>query len=204
MACNDMRGQHVLDSCQRAGVAVPEEVAVVGVDDDDLLCDLCSPPLSSVAPNPELIGYEAAALLEALMAGHPADPLERTVPPVGVTARQSTDVLAIGDPSVAVAVRLIRERACHGLTVADVLREVPVSRSVLERLFRRHLGRSPQAEIRAVRLKRVKQLLVETSLPLDQVAELSGFAHPEYLSVAFRRATGQTPGRYRALAQGTE
>ncbi|MBA4191233.1 MAG: XylR family transcriptional regulator [Planctomycetaceae bacterium] len=202
MACNDMRGQHVLDSCQRAGVAVPEEVAVVGVDDDDLLCDLCSPPLSSVAPNPELLGYEAAALLESLMAGYKADPLERTIPPLGLTTRQSTDVLAIDDPSVAAAVRLIRERACNGITVSDILREVPVSRSVLERLFRRHLGLSPQAEIRAVRIKRVKQLLVETDLTLDRVAELSGFAHPEYLSVAFLRDTGQTPGRYRASAQG--
>lgn len=112
--------------------------------------------------------------------------------------RQSTDVLAIDDPLVAAAVRLIRQRACSGLSVADVLREVPLSRSVLERRFRKHLGRSPQAEIRNVQLKRVKQLLTESDLTLERIAALTGFEHPEYLSVVFRREVGETPGHYRA------
>jgi len=95
MACNDVRGQQVLDACQRSGICVPDEVAVVGVDNDEVLCELCNPPLSSVVPNPQRIGYEAAALLAQLMAGSAPDPEEMLIEPVGVTTRQSSDVLAI-------------------------------------------------------------------------------------------------------------
>ncbi len=198
MACNDMRGQHVLDACQRVDVAVPEEAAVIGVDDDSVLCNLCHPPLSSIVPNAERVGYEAAALLDRLMSGHapPVDPL--LIPPTGVATRQSSDVLAIDDPLVASAVRFIRERACQGCSMKDLLRQVPMSRSLLERRFRHYLGRSPQAEIRAVQLKRVRQLLAESDLSLDQIAPLAGYAHPEYMSVVFKRETGVTPGQYRA------
>lgn len=198
MACNDMRGQHVLDACLRVNIAVPEELAVIGVDDDSVLCNLCHPPLSSIVPNAQRVGYEAAALLDRMMSGQtpPTEPL--LIPPMGVTIRQSTDVLAIDDPIVAAAVRFIRERACQGCGMKDLLRHVPMSRSLLERRFRQHLGRSPQAEIRAVQLKRVKQLLAESDLSLDQIAGLAGYAHPEYMSVVFKRETGQTPGQYRA------
>jgi LacI family transcriptional regulator len=201
MACNDMRGQHVLDACRRAGLKVPDEVAVVGVDDDELLCELSTPPLSSVIPNAERIGYEAAALLDRLMAGGPVGPAETLIPPLGVATRLSSDVLAIDDVATADAVRFIRQNACRGITVADVLRAVPVSRTLLERRFRHYLGRSPQAEIRAVQLRRVRQLLAETDYKLSQVAEMSGFAYPEYLSSVFRHATGQTPGAYRRTAR---
>jgi LacI family transcriptional regulator len=201
LACNDLRGQHVLDACERVGLAVPEEVAVIGVDDDVLVCELCNPPLSSVVPNPERIGYEAAALLARLMAGEKPETDDWQVEPLGVTARQSTDVLAIDDPHVAAALRYIREHACEGATVGDVLARVPLSRTILERRFRKYLGRSPQGEIRAVQLKRVKQLLAETDLRLERIAELAGYEHPEYLSVVFKRETGQTPGQYRRQAQ---
>ncbi len=203
MACNDDRGLHVLDACRRAGLAVPEEVAVIGVDDDPLLCELCDPPLSSVVPNPERIGYEAAELLDRLMAGEPAGFRERTIPPLGVVTRLSTDVLAVDDARVVAAVRFIREHACHGITVRDVLGHTPLSRTALERHFRRYLGRSPQAEIRAVQLKRVKQLLAETDLKMDQIAELAGFEHPEYLSVVFKRELGLTPGQFRREARAS-
>ncbi len=197
VACNDLRGQQVLDACARAGLAVPEEVAVIGVDDEELLCTMCDPPLSSVVPGAQRIGYEAAALLDRLMAGERVEAAEQRIEPVGVVTRQSTDVLAIADVDVAAAVRYIREYACEGASVADVLRHVPLSRSLLERRFRKYLGRSPQAEIRAVQIKRVKQLLVETELPLKAIAELAGFEHVEYLSVVFKRLTGASPGRYR-------
>ncbi|OAI51793.1 XylR family transcriptional regulator [Planctomycetaceae bacterium SCGC AG-212-F19] len=202
LACNDMRGQHVLDACQRVHLGVPEDVAVIGVDDDVLLCELCDPPLSSVVPNPERIGFEAAVLLDRLMAGEKPPTREWRIEPLGVTARQSTDVLAIDDIHVAAALRYIREHACHGATVPDVLAQVPLSRTILERRFRKYLGRSPQAEIRTVQLKRVKQLLAETDLRLERIAELAGFEHPEYMSVVFKRATGETPGAYRRQAQG--
>jgi LacI family transcriptional regulator len=201
LACNDVRGLHVLDATRRVGLHVPEEVAVIGVDDDPLLCELCDPPLSSVVPNMERIGYEAAELLDRLMAGAEAEFEERMIPPVGVVTRLSTDVLAIDDARVAGAVRFIREHACHGITVRDVLGQTPLSRTALERYFRRYLGRSPQAEIRSVQLKRVKQLLAETELTMDRIAELTGFEHPEYLSVVFKRTQGRTPGQYRREAQ---
>jgi LacI family transcriptional regulator len=197
-ACSDMRGQHVLDACQRIDLAVPEEVAVVGVDDDAVLCNLCHPPLSSVVPNAERVGYEAAALLDRLMSGEKPLTERMLIEPVGVTTRQSTDVLAIDDPAVAAVVRFIRERACLGCSMKDVERYSPLSRSLLERRFRRYLGRSPQAEMRAVQLKRVKHLLANSELSLERIAALAGYSHPDYMSVVFKRDTGQTPGDYRS------
>ncbi|PHR90736.1 MAG: XylR family transcriptional regulator [Blastopirellula sp.] len=198
MACNDMRGQHLLDACRRVEYAVPEEVAVIGVDNDELVCELCDPPLSSVMPNPQRIGYEAAALLDRLMNGEKIEPKSILIEPIGVETRQSTDVLAIDDPLVAQAVKYIRHHACDGISVNNVLKEVPVSRSILERRFRKYIGRSPQSEIRSVQLKRVKQLLRETDLPLDRIATLAGYEHPEYMSVVFKRVLGETPGQYRS------
>jgi len=200
MCCNDMRGQHVLDACTRLGWSVPEEAAVIGVDDDELLCELSDPPLSSVRPNPERIGYLAAALLDSWMQGRAPDAQEEVLPPLGVATRQSSDVLAIDDPQIAAAVRYIRESACRGISVTDVLRTVPQSRTMLERKFRKFLGRSPQAEIRHVQIKRARQLLAETDLKLERIAELTGFQHPEYLSVVFKREVGQTPGEFRRSA----
>ena len=197
LACSDMRGQHVLDACKRIDLAVPEDVAVIGVDDDAVLCNLCQPPLSSVIPNAERVGYEAAALLNQLMTGAKLTQKHILIEPVGITARQSTDVLAIDDPVIASVVRFIRERACKGCSMKEVERFSPISRSLLERQFRKYLGRSPQSEIRAVQIKRVKKLLAETDLPLVEIAELAGYSHPEYMSVVFKRETRQTPGEYR-------
>jgi LacI family transcriptional regulator len=203
MACSDQRGQHVLDACNRVDLAVPEEVAVIGVDDDAVLCNLSHPAMSSVVPNAERVGYEAAALLDRLMGGEKAPAEEMLVEPLGVMTRQSTDVLAIDDAAVASVVRFIRERACKGCSMKEVERFSPMSRSVLERQFRKYLGRSPQAEIRAVQLKRVKQLLTESELSLERIAALAGYSHPEYMSVVFKRDTGITPGQYRAGTRGS-
>ncbi len=201
LACNDGRGRQVVDACQRANLAVPEDVAVLGVDDDALLCELCNPPLSSVVPDSERIGYEAAVLLDRLMGGDRPPPRQCLIAPLGITTRQSTDVLAIDDADLTAAVRYIREHACQGISVRDVLDHVLVSRTLLERKFRKHLGHSPQAEVRAVQLRRVQQLLIQTHLPLDRIAALAGYKYAEYMSVAFKRATGQTPGDYRRQAQ---
>jgi LacI family transcriptional regulator len=197
MTSNDIRGIDVLNACQTHGLEVPDEVGVIGVDDDVLLCEICSPPLSSVVPNIEQIGYEAAALLDRLMQGEPAGFEERFVSPSGVTTRLSTDVLSVGDPEFVAAVRFIRENACHRITVEDVLDHVSVSRSTLERNFRMFLGRSPQAEIRANQFARARQLLAETDHPVHRIAELVGYQHIEYFNVAFKREIGQTPGQYR-------
>jgi len=201
MACNDIRGQQVLNTCREAGIAVPDEVAVIGVDNDEILCDLASPPLSSVAPNTRRIGYEAAELLARLMTGEPAPTEPIFIEPVGVVTRQSTDVLAVGDRDVAAAVRYIREHACDGIMVEDVLAVVPVSRSILERRFTQILGHSPKEEMSRVRIRKIKQLLAETDLPLAQIAIRTGFQHPEYMSVMFKTKTGETPGEYRTATR---
>ncbi len=198
MTCYDLRGQQLLDACRRAGIAVPDEVAVVGVDNDELLCELSHPPLSSVIPNSIRAGYEAAALLDRLMAGGAVDSHTHLIPPLGVVTRQSTDVLAVDDPHVARAVRFIREHACEGITVADVLRAVPQSRRLFERRFRKILGHTPHDEILRVQLDRVKMLLSQTDLPLAEVAGRAGFTHVEYLSVVFKKKVGVPPSHYRA------
>jgi len=197
MACNDMRGQHVLDACRRQKISVPEEIAVIGVDNDELLCDLCDPPLSSVILNSERVGYEASRILDKLMKGEFQEAKEVNFPPVGIETRLSTDVLAIEDPLIASAVQFIRNNACEGITVSDVLKKYPVSRSILERRFRQFLKRSPQAEIRNVQLRRVKQLLAETDLSLEKISTLAGYEHSEYMSVVFKRELKMTPGQFR-------
>ena len=197
MTCNDVRGLHVLDACNRAGLLVPEEVAVVGVDDEEIMCELCSPPLSSVAPNPDRIGYAAAELLDTLMAQKSPRQLRISVDPIRVFSRQSTDVMTVSDWAVASAARYMREQALHGCRVIDVLQKVNMSRATLEKRFRKHLNRSPKQKIRRLQIQRIQQLLVETDFTLERIAELSGFEHPEYMSVLFKRETGQTPGKYR-------
>jgi len=198
MACYDFRGQQVLDACRRIGVAVPDEVAVIGVDNDDLLCELSHPPLSSVIPNTHRTGYEAARLLDELMSGRKVKGETHLIPPLGIATRQSTDVLAIDDRNVARAVHFIRQHACDGIKVKDVLKAVPHSRTLLESRFKKLIGRTPHEEILRVRLNRVKQLLTETDLPLEQIAERAGFPHVEYLSVAFRREVGMPPSQFRS------
>ncbi|MFN3190923.1 MAG: XylR family transcriptional regulator [Aureliella sp.] len=200
MACNDVRGKHVIDACESLGLAVPEQVAVIGVDNDDQLCRICSTPLSSVLPNAALVGFRAAELLETLMSGGTPKQQIQTVDPLGVQTRQSTDVVAIEDRDIASALHYIRRNACNGITVDEVVRANVVSRSTLERQMRKYLGRSPQEEIRHVQIKRARELLVTTDLPIEKIAHLCGFDHPEYMHVVFKRITGITAGAFRRQA----
>lgn len=201
MACNDIRGQQVLNACRVAGISVPDDVAVVGVDNDEMLCELADPPLSSVSLDTERIGYEAAQLLDQMIAGKKPKQELILVQPVGVITRRSTDVLAVEDRHITTATQFIREHACSGIDVSNVLKVVPLSRSTLERRFYRVLGHSPKEEILRTRLARAKQLLAETDFSLAQIAEKVGFEHPEYLSVIFKKKTNLTPGEFRAQAR---
>lgn len=196
-ACNDIRGQQVINACGALNLAVPEQVAILGVDNDDLLCRVCSPPLSSVIPNAELVGFRAAETLAKMMDGQPVKSDLQALPPLGIATRQSTDVVAIDDREVAAALRFIRERACDGITVEDVVRNASLSRSTLERQVRKFLGRTPQEEIRHNQIKRVKELLTTTDLAAEKIAALCGFEHPEYMHVVFKRVAGDTPGQFR-------
>jgi LacI family transcriptional regulator len=197
MACTDQLGFYLLEACARAGVSVPEEVAVVGVENDESLCAMATPPLSSVSFNTEAAGYAAAALLDRMMAGELAPQEPIAFEPLGVVVRRSSDVVAIDDREIALAVRFIREHACEGISVRDVLREVPLSRSALERRMQAALGRAPKAEINRVRLQRIKELLSGTDLSLAAIAHRTGYRGPQYLVEVFQRKTGVTPGSYR-------
>ena len=201
MACVDLRAQQVISAAVSAGILVPEEVAVLGANNDTIRCELADPALSSVAPNAFQSGYRAAALLRDLLAGRQPKSMDQRVEPVGVVTRHSTDVLAVEDRNVAAALSFIREQACRGITVEQVLQHAHASRSQMERKFREHIGRSPQAEIRRVQLRKIRQLLLETDFPLKRIAELTGFEHMEYMCVLFKRMTGSSPGSYRIKMQ---
>ncbi len=200
-ACYDLRGLQVLDACRRLGIAVPEEVAVLGADNDDLLCDLADPPLSSIIPNTRRTGYEAAALLDEMMAGKRRRATVHLIPPIGIATRQSTEVLAVADRHVAHAVRHIRERSGKGLRVEELARAAGISRRLLEGRFQKLLGRSPHAEIVRSQLNRVKELLASTDLTLREIADRTGFQHVEYLSAVFKKKVGIPPGQYRTEQQ---
>ena len=197
MACFDLVDARCSKPAACIDAAVPDDVAVVGVDDDELLCELSDPPLSSVAPDTHRTGYLAASLLDQLMSGRKVTVAVHRIDPIGLIVRESSDVLAIDDQDISQAVRYIREHACEGINVADVLDQVKLSRRVLESRFRRLIGRTPHDEIDRVRLNRVKELLRGTDLPLVQVAERAGFEHVEYLSVMFKKKAGIPPSAYR-------
>ena len=200
MVCSDLRGQFVIEACRRAGIVVPEQIAVIGADNDEPICELCSPPLSSVIPNHEQVGYQGAVLLKQLMNGEllPASTVVK-VSPRGVLLRQSTDVLAMDDRIVAEAVRFIREYACDEIGVDDVVNHVRISRSVLQRKFRQELARSIYDEIMQVRLSYAQRLLAESDLSIGIVADKSGFGSQEYMTDVFRRKLGNPPAKYRKI-----
>lgn len=200
MACTDQLGFWLLDACLRAGVAVPEQAAVVGAENDESLCMMSTPPLSSVQFAAERIGYEAAALLDRMMHGQEA-PGQTVFEPLGIVTRPSSDIVAIEDSVVARAVQYIRDHADAALTVEDVLDVIPISRSALERRMTAALGRAPKAEILRAQLNRVKDLLRDTDLNLSAIAQACGFRHPQYMSHIFKKKLGQTPGAYRAATR---
>ena len=197
MACNDLRALQVTHAARAAGLLVPEEVAVLGANNDKRRCELALPPLSSVATNAERSGYQAADTLARILAGETIENMDARIDPVGVITRQSTDILAIEDSHVAAALSHIRQHACRGLTVNEVIRHTAASRSQLEKRFRRAIGRSPQSEIRRTQVSKIKELLFETGYPLKVIADMTGFEHIAYMSVVFKRFTGMSPGAYR-------
>jgi len=187
MACNDDRGQEVIEACNIAGLHVPDEVAIVGVDDDRLICGLTDPSLSSIPLNFERAGYEAAELLDKLMAGEKLADHNIIIRPTHIVSRQSTDILAIDDREVAAAVHFIRQHASQEIHVGDVVNAVTLSRRVLEKRFRRILGRSVHEEIRRVRVGQVARMLVETNLSVSRIALALGYPGVDHIARYFRR-----------------
>jgi LacI family transcriptional regulator len=202
MACYDFKAHQLLDVCRALRIAVPEEVAVLGVDNDRMLCEFAAPPLSSIIPNTRQTGYEAAECLDRWMLGEQVPERRLLTKPLGICVRQSTDILAIEDRDVVAALRYIREHACLNIRVSDILARVPISRRILESRFQKLLGRTPHEEILRLRLNRVQQLLRETNWSIGDIAQHTGFEHAEYLSAAFKRELGRPPSQYRREMKG--
>lgn len=197
MACNDEIANQMLDACLAAGIAVPDDIAIIGVDNDELVCELSDPPLSSVALDLELAGYEAAALLDGLMSGQIQGRQEVLVKPRCVVTRRSTDVVAQDDPVVAAALRYIRDHAMRPIPVPDIVTHTGLSRRSLERRFLSTMGHSILEQIVRCRLDRAKQLLLETDLSIDRIAEAAGFSATKRMTHAFRQLEGMLPHQYR-------
>lgn len=195
--CNDDRAQNVLEACKIQNLEVPEEIAVIGVDDDRLVCEVSEPELSSIQLNNERAGYEAAELLSRLMKGKTLAHQEIVVEPTGIVIRKSTDQLAIEDPDVADAVRFIREHAREVIQVSDVVEQVPMSRRSLERSFRRILNRSVFEEIKRVHVDQFSRMLLETNMTISQIATCLGHPNSQNISRYFREEKGISPIAYR-------
>lgn len=196
LAWNTAGARRLSDACHYLGYRVPEDLAIIAGDHDELMASISDPPVSCIDHNPIQVGYQAAATLDRLMRGEMVPPVQ-LVEPSGIIARQSTDTLAIEDPELAKAIRFIRENAHKPIQVCDVLEVLPISRRALELRFRKALGCSPANVIRQARLERARRLLIETRMPVSQVASGSGFQHQEVMQRAFRKYFKVTPSEYR-------
>ncbi len=197
MACNDDRARMLSEVRRLSDIHVPDEVAILGVDNDGQVCGSANPPLSSIALATERGGYEAAALLDTLMHGRRPQCNTLIVHPTHVVERQSTDTLAVADPAVARALRFIRDNANKDIRVADLPPVSGVSRRALQDRFKHCLGRTPMEEIHRSRVGRIARLLVETNMSVGEIAAISGFDHDAHVGRFFSRHTGVTPLEYR-------
>jgi LacI family transcriptional regulator len=198
MASHDSQGVQLLDACRRVNVRVPDDVAVVSVDNDPVLCELAAPPLSSLDQNVQTIGYEAAALLNRMMGGDKVPAKNYFFDPGEVQVRQSSDVLALEDKQVVAGVKYIRDHAFDKeLDVQAIAKAAVLSRRSLEQRFLMQIGISPMEQVHQIRLRRIKQLLLQTNYTLAHIAEIVGFEYTEYMSRFFKKRTGKTPGSYR-------
>jgi LacI family transcriptional regulator len=199
MAGDDALARDLAAACREADIAVPEHVAIIGVNNDDLLCESAWPPLSSVDADFSRMGFIAAGLLDRLMRGEQLTPAEWDIrlPPVQVVQRVSTNLLTVADQDLGQALRFIREHACDPCSVADLLRAVPVSRRWLERQFTAQLGRTPHDEIARVRIDTARRLLRQPELTIPDIAERCGFSAFQSFHRFFQQHTKTTPAAYR-------
>ena len=201
LACNDDRGQQILEACKAARLNVPEEVAVIGVDNDPIICGFCDPPLTSIALNNEYAGYVIAELLDKLMSGEQMKGQEIKVTATHVVKRQSTDTLFVEDEAVAEAVRYIRENARNKIRVNEVVSKTCLSRRSLESRFRKFIHRSIQEEIRRVRTDLITQMLIETNLSISEITAMFNFTGVEHISRYFKKEKGMGLREFRKLCR---
>ena len=191
----DVIAQRVMAALAELDVGVPERAGVIGVNDDDLIVQLCDPPLTSVDPDTERVGVEAVRLAMALAGGEVEAKPKRVVlvPPRGVVPRGSTDALAVEDEVVARVLRRLRATAYDGGTVAELLADLPLSRRAIELRFREAVGRSIGQERQRLRFERVRHLLIDTDMAIGNIAMTSGYASHQRLTDAFTRRFGESP-----------
>ncbi len=197
MACNDDRARMVAESCQMQGIRVPDEVAILGVDNDEQVCRSANPPLSSIALATERGGYEAAALLACITTGRTPPARVVKVLPTHVVLRQSTGILTIEDLRMIRALRFVRENSNRNLRVSDLVTAAGISRCALQDRFIKELGRTPTGEIHRCRVDRIARLLVETNMTIGEIALSCGFEVDAHVARFFSRRTGITPFAYR-------
>jgi len=187
LACNDDRGQHILEVCKRIGLKVPEDVTVIGVDNDPMICEIGDPPMSSIALNVESAGYKAAKLLDQLINNKKIKRRQILVSPTHIVQRQSSDILAVDDAEVASAIRFIRENAKEKILVNDIVNTTHISRRTLEQRFKKTIHRSIYDEIRHVRVELIAKLLIETDLPISHITSFFNFTDVEHISRYFKK-----------------
>jgi len=196
-ASSDDHARRVLNECVRLGIRVPEEIAVLGCDNNEIECELSPTPISSVALPLRRLGYEAARMVELHLTGNTLPTEAIRLPPSGIVTRRSTDVIAVQDQTLARAVGFISAHAAEPINVSNVAKASGASRRYLERRFKTLLGRTPREEILRVRVGLAKRLLSETLLPMTEIAESAGFTDSKMMCSAFGRDTGLTPSEFR-------
>ncbi|RCS54083.1 xylose operon transcription regulator XylR [Bremerella cremea] len=200
MAAHDMRALCVFDACRRRQLSIPEEIAIVGVDNDDVICTMADTPLTSISHNSEQIGYEAAAFLDKVIRGSAQPRHIQLIPPRGISIRRSTDVHAVPDPIIAKSLKWIRDRKGN-TSVQKVANHVGLSRRSLERKFADTIHTTPHEQIASEKLQHAKLLLQETSYSLEEIAAQMQFSSASYLSSFFKELTGMNPGLFRRQAR---
>lgn len=197
LACNDDLGLQVLNACRTAGISIPETLAVAGIGNDECLCEISAPKLTSIDLNPIRIGLEAAMILQKMMDGQNDIPPAIKISPNRIVPRASTNTIASDDAIVSAMVQYIRQEACNGIAVRDVLLRSKISRSSLENRFKESIGHSVFQEIIAVRLERVQELLVSTDLTIKEITVQTGFNYQGYLMQTFQKQFGMTMKAFR-------
>lgn len=197
-ACDDYRGRQVIEACQLAGLKVPTQIAVIGVDNDEVVCELADPPMTSIAVDAKSAGYHSAQLLDNLMKGRFRKPRRIVVDACGVIARASTDLFAIDDEEIGRAMQTIRDSVGRDISVDEIVEQTSLSRRSLEKRFRETTGRSILEELQLVRLERAKSLLRSTSHPVSAISKMVGFKSTSYFLQFFKSRVGTTPRRFRA------
>lgn len=201
MAANDRRARQLLEASQHLGIKVPEEMAVIGVDDDPFICENCHPTISSVDQGAHRVGEAAATLLGEMMEGAQRPPGVVVIPPIGVVKRRSSDTIAVADKTASAALGYVRLHACEGIKIADIADALGMSRSTIQMRFREAVGRTLHNEIQRVRIETAQRLLATTNLPIKQVSDRSGFRTVQHMTAVFRKVLDATPAACRREAR---